>query len=184
MKDKESLIRLIKENRVIVASVAVLIVASVTYVIIFAPLINRLGAKYKEYRLYNDRIVDALNLIEYARGINASFGSRILISEKDAAKGLEEFVRHGKSIGINFISIKPSEIIVKQNTPYKILPVELDIESTGEQFVDFMGSIDELKKAIVTVNSFEVTPDKQNPKRINANVVVNIYLSASDSPVQ
>jgi len=178
MRDSGRLIKLIKENQIIVIAVSVLIAISVIYFIIFIPLIRELKVKYTECRLCEGQTVYARSLIGYASHLDASSGERVLVSEKEAAEGLDEFTNHGKSLGINFISIKPKEIIVKEGVPYKILPIELEIEATDKQFVSFMGSIDELKKAIITVNSFDINPDRQNRTLLEAKMVINMYLSA------
>ncbi len=182
MKGKEKLINFIKENQIIAIAISILIAISVIYLIIFIPLIRELRAKYTECRLCENQAVDARNLIEYASRLDASYGERVLVSEKECAECVDELTKHGKSLGIDFLSMKPKEIVVKEGTPYKILPIELEIEATDKQFVDFLGSIDELKKTIVTVNSFDITPDRQNRKLLNAKMVINIYLSAKEVP--
>jgi len=142
------LIKLIKENQVITIIIACVIVVLITYLVIFAPLMKNLRIKYVECRNCENQILDARNLISYARNIDKSYAGRVLISEKEAAAGVDEFIKHGKALGINFVSVKPRDVIIKEGSPYKILPIELDIEAQDKQLVDFMGSIDELKKAI------------------------------------
>jgi hypothetical protein len=178
MSDSKRLIKLIKENQIIVITISVLTAISVIYFIIFIPLIRELKVKYAECRLCEGETVYARSLIGYASHLDASAGERVLMSEKEAAEGLDEFTNHGRSLGVDFISIKPKEIIAKEETPYKILPIELEIKATDKQFVDFIGSIDALKKAIITVNSFDITPDRQNRTLLEAKIVINMYLSA------
>lgn len=181
MRGKEDLIKLIKENQIIAIAVSVLIAISVVYLIIFVPLIRELKVKHAECRFCENQAIGARNLIAYACRIGASYKARVLVSERETAEGLDELTNHGKSLGINFLSMKPKDIIVKEGTPYKILPIELEIEATDKQFVDFMGSIDELKKAIVTVDSFDIKADKQDRKKLNAKMVINMYLSTKES---
>lgn len=180
MKIKIDLIKYVKENPLVTAMAAVLIAAILVYLVIFVPVIRQLQVKYTECRVMESQIADAQNLIAYADKIDSSCRGRVLVSERDAAQGLDEFTAHAKSLGVNFISMKPGDIIMKEGGVYKILPVELEIKTTGKQLVDFMGSIDELKKVIVTVDSFNITPDKEMRDELDVDMVINIYLSAKD----
>ncbi|GEM_PF-1288580 len=169
--------KIIKENQTAVLILSAALMIILVYIMVFIPLTNRLRLKYLECRACENHAADERNLIEMGRKIDKEYGTRVLISEEQAAAGIEEFTRHGKLLGINFISIKPQKIVKQENTSYKILPLELLLEASGEQFVKFAGSIDELKKAIVTVKSFDITPDRSDRKKLKIDMVINIYLS-------
>ncbi len=171
---------IVKEKKAAVLIISAALILVFVNIIVFSPIANKLRLKYQECRICEGQVADARNLIEMGRKIDKEYGGRTLISEQQAAIGIEEFTRYGKSLGINFISIKPQNIIKQENVLYKILPLELSFETSGEQFVKFMASIDKLKKAIVTVRSFDITPDKADRKQLKVGMVVNIYLSLQE----
>lgn len=177
MSVKNNLIKLIKENPMAVLAVVVIVAAFVVYVIVFVPMMNNMKTKYIECRSCENNVMNAHNIIEYSRTISKSYGGRILISEKEAATGIDEFTEHAKKLGIHFLCIKPQTTILKQGTPYKIMPIELELEANDKQFVNFLGSIDELKKAIVTVNNFVITPESNDRTRLHVKMVIDVYLS-------
>ena len=106
---------------------------------------------------------------------------RVLLAEKDASLAIDELTKHGKSMGINFISIMPREVIKSSDSQYKILPVEMTVEATDQQFSMFMGLLDELKKSVITVESFDAAPEKENPAKLKAAVVIDMYFSAAEN---
>ena len=180
MSGKFDLMKFIRANQAIAVTVAIAIGVSLIWGIFFFPRIKELRAKYLDCRLCESRAVDARNLIEAVSKLDKESGRRMLISEKETSLGIDEFTKYSKSLGINFLSMKPGNVITPEGMPYKILPIEMEIEATGEQFVKFIGSIDELKKAIVTVRSFYITPDKADVKMLKVNMVIDMYLSLKD----
>jgi len=174
------LIGLIRKNQAAaIASGAALAVAT-AYLVFFAPLLKELGSKYAECRSCENQVIDARNLVDLGDKIDKEYGGRVLLSEKEAAAGIDEFTKHGKSLGVSFISMKPGEIVAKEGAPYKILPIDMELEANDAQLVKFMGSIDELKKAIVKVKSFDITPTKNDRRTLNAHMVIDLYLSVKE----
>ena len=180
MSGKFDLMKFIRANQTAVIITVIAVSISLAYGIFFFPRMKELRAKYMDCRSCENQVVGARNLIEAVSRLDKESGTRTLISEKEAASGIDEFTKHSKSLGINFLSMKPGNVIIPEGVSYKILPIEMEIESTGEQFVKFAGSIDELKKAIVTVKSFDITPDKDDDRRLKVDMVINLYLSLKD----
>lgn len=178
MRSKPDMVKLIKKNALLAAAIGMALLILIIYLIIFAPLLGVLKAKYPECRACENGIKDARDLIKYSKGMDKSYGGRMLISEGQAAAGIDELTEFGKSLGINFIEIRPGNIIVKESPPYKILPIELKIGCDGGQFVKFAASIDELEKAIVRIKSFNITPQGLDRNKFNVSMVIEIYLSA------
>ena len=181
MSGKFDLMKLIKANQTAVIIVAIAVSISLFYGIFFFPRMKELRARYIDCRLCEGQVADARNLIEAVSMLDKESGARMLISEKEAASGIDEFTKHSKSLGINFLSMKPGNVVIPEGMPYKILPIEMKIEAAGEPFVRFAGSIDELKKAIVTVKSFDITPDKENERKLKVDMVIDMYLSLKDN---
>lgn len=180
MKGKINIIKIIKENELaalITPAAAVIIIISIA---LLMPLSNKARGRYLECGMYEGKAANARKLIEVSQKLGPEYQGRIFVSEQQAALGIEEFTAHGRSLGINFLSLKPENIIKPESALYKILPVELSFEASGEQFVKFIGSIDELKKAIVTVKSFILAVDKSDRKKLMVNMEVEIYLSPEE----
>jgi len=180
MKSKFELIKFIKANQTITIIAAIVVGVMLIYGILFFPCMKELRAKYMDCRSCESRVADARNLIAAVSKLDKESGARALISEKEAASGIDEFTKYSKTLGINFLSMKPGNIIIQEGMPYKILPIEMDIEATGEQFVKFVGTIDELKKAIVTVKSLDIAPNKDDNKKLKVDMVIDMYLSLKD----
>jgi len=184
MKDKLGLWKLIRANQTMAIVIVVVICILLSYGIFFTPRMEELRVKYLECKLCENQIVDARNQIQAASNLDKERSARVLISEKEAAAGIDDFTTHGKSLGVKFISIKPLDAIVPKGMPYKILPIEMEIEAKDDQFVKFLGSIDELKKAIVTVKSFDIIPDEDDSEILKADMVTEVYLSLKDKNAQ
>jgi len=168
---------LAKKNMFVVYAVSAALAALVIYLVFFAPFLKQLRLKYTECRACENLLSEVSSTIAYASGLNKVYGSRVLISEKEAAAAIDELTAFSKSLGINFVEMKPHDIIYKEGALYKILPLEMDIEANGEQFVKFMSLIDELKKAIIKVESFDIEPDKDDRTKLKIKMVADIYLS-------
>ncbi|MBI5124433.1 MAG: type 4a pilus biogenesis protein PilO [Candidatus Omnitrophica bacterium] len=179
--NSQNILNFIRKNQAVAAVIGAASAGLIVYVLFFAPLTRKLGPSYLECRSCESEVAEGRNLIGYARNIDKSYGRRVLLSEKDAASAIEDITGHGKVLGINFISIKPRDVVIKEGLPYKILPIEMEMEATDRQFVDFIGSIDELKKAIVTVDSFDIKPDRIDREKLSAKMVIDIYLSLKET---
>jgi len=168
----------IKEDKLLLAAAGVTaVIALVIYLIFYAPILNELTKKHLECRSCEKGLVDARNVIE---GADKIYGKRVLMTEKEVSLAIDELTKHGKSMGINFVSMKPLEITTDKEVEYKILPVDMEIEAGDEQFVNFLGSLDELDKAPIRVKSFDIVPNNENRKRLTAKLTVDIYLSARE----
>jgi len=135
---------------------------------------GELSAKYSECRLLESQVLAERAAIRLA---GAVAGDRVLMTEKDTSLAMDELTGHGKSMGIEFVAITPREIMEKEGSPYKIFPVEIDIKGSYKQFLAFLGTLDELKKSLVTVESFDMHPDKDDKPKLRAGIVINVYLS-------
>ena len=129
MSGKFDIIKLIRNNQTIVIVVAIAISISLAYALFFFPRMKELRAKYMDCRSCESQVADARNLIEAVSKLDKESGTRMLISEKEAASGIDEFTKYSKSLGVNFLSMKPGDIIIPEGMPYKILPIEMEIEA-------------------------------------------------------
>ena len=167
-------VELTKENLMIAYGAGAVVIAIVAFAIVYMPLLARFQAKNKECYTVEKDAREARALIVTAGKI---YGERVLTREDDVARAMDELAKYGKQMGINFVSIKPSEARDVQGAKYKIMSIEMDIESTDQKFSEFLGALDTLKKGLVKVKSFDIIPNKDDPSMLSASIVIDLYLS-------
>lgn len=162
-----------KRMIIIGASAAVVLIIGI-YAVISFPMIESLRKTALECKSLEKNVREAREVIERAGKV---YGKRILISENDISLAIDELTKHGKSMRINFISIKPQELVSDSKSKYKILPIDMEIEATDQKFADFLGSLDSLEKGVIRVKSFDVFPNKDDKARLNAKLTIDMYLA-------
>ena len=90
---------------------------------------------------------------------------------------MEELTRQGKSGGINFVSLTPGAVEDTEGREYRILPIEMEIESTYEALGHFLGLLDEMEKSLLKVQSFNVVTKGEDPSKIHTRLTVYLYLA-------
>lgn len=170
-------IELTKDRLMIAGAVAVAAVVLLVYLTLFAPLTQKLGIKHRECRACENDVIYARNTIKDAGRL---YGDRALMTEKEVSVAIDELTKHGKDIGINFISMTPREIVHEKGAKYKTLPIEMEIEAEDQKFAEFLGSLDELKRALIKVKSFDIIPNPEDRKKLKAVLVVDMYLSGGE----
>lgn len=170
------MIKFIKDKKII--AIAVIVIISITLLLFSFASMSELRAKYLECNLIETKVFETRNMIESAKQVP---GERILPTEKNIAQGIHELKKHGKAKEVKFISITPKELKEDHDTGYKILPVEMKIESTHEQLAAFLGSVDDLEKGLIRVVSFEIVPDKTVPTKCTTDLIVHIYFSGREN---
>ena len=168
--------KITKEHVILGASILGAIV--VAYLLFFNPLIKTLNIKRSESKSIEGLLTEMRDTIRLAGNGKEE---RVLLAEKDASLAIDELTKHGKSMGINFISIVPKDVIKSSDSQYKILPVEMAVEATDQQFSQFIGLLDELKKSVITVESFDAASVKENPSKLKATIVIDMYFSVAEN---
>lgn len=167
-------IELVGRNLVIALFVSVALATLVIYMIFYAPLLREIGMKYSECGIYEGRIADARNLIN---SVSKTCGERVLMKESQISFAMDELANYGKTMGIDFISVTPKDMVDAEAAEYKILPVEMEIEAADEKFSNFIGLLENLKKTVIKVESFDIVPEKKDRSRLSAKMVINMYIS-------
>lgn len=163
---------LTQERLVIIIAVAVIVIALAAYFIFYAPLLRNLRTRYLERSLCETAVFDTRSAIEFA---GKAYEGRILPTDKNISQAIDELTKHGKLKGVNFIAINPKEPKEVRDSEYKILPIEMKIESAYEQLAVLLGSLDELDKSLVKVISFDIIPGEKEPAKFITNLTVNMY---------
>jgi Tfp pilus assembly protein PilO len=174
-----SKMELTKGRLIIVISTGLAIIALGLYLFLYSPLINKLRRAHSECRRLETEVLKAREAIASLR-TKAPKGK--LITEEDVSWAIEDLTKNGKLAKVNFISITPKQTEeAKQSTAYKILPIEIEMESAYEDLGIFLGLLDELESCIVTVINFNITPAEKGATKVKTKMVVNMYLSGKNA---
>ena len=165
---------LTRERLTIIIASAIAIVLVGIYAFLYRPLINKCIQAGRECK----RIETEADEAHTARGLLKQVATkRTLISEKDISLAIDEFTKQGRSGGINFTSIVPREIKAEAGSMYKVLPIDMEMESTYKELAVFLGSLEQLEKSLVTVKDLNMTSDKGKREKLDTRLTVNMYLS-------
>jgi len=159
--------------KIIFGAAAIVIIG--TYLFLYRPLIGKLKVQHLKCRTIESET-------EQAREAAATLqkkDKKTILNEADVSAAIDELTRLAKSKDINLISTTPLQIKGKEDL-YKILPIEVEIESVYEDLGVFLGSLDKLEKSLATIDSFGVVPDKEKPLNLRTKLVINIYLVSGE----
>lgn len=170
-------IKLPKEKYAMICLSAIAGTVFAAYLVLYVPLMKQLKAKHSECKALESQAGGARSIIGSA---GKEYGDRLLTTEEGSSMVIDELAKRGKLIGVNFISIKPGEIMEIKESQHKTLPIEIEIEGSDEQCAAFLGSLDELKNSVITVKSFDIMPNAEDRSRLNAQLTVNVYLSGNE----
>lgn len=163
-----------KDKVIIAVSTGAILMAISVLIIFYAPAIKKMAAKGSECRKIETEVRQARTLISQAGKI---YGDRTLISEDEVGWAMEEITKHGKAMGINFISIKPSEIKEVPGTGYKVMSIDMRLEATDKQFSEFIGAADTLKKGLLKISGFDISPKEDDPVKLDCRLLLDMYIS-------
>ena len=161
----------------IIAGAAAIIVLGL-YLFLYRPLIARLMTARLNCKTAEAEVLQVRAVVASLKTADIKKG---LITEKDISIAIDELTSQGKSKRINFTSITPKKIEKAKDPRYKILPVEMGMESTYKDLGIFLGSLDELEESLVEVRHFKITPHKEDPEKLKTKLVVDIYLSGQNA---
>ena len=165
---------LTRERLTIIIASAIAIVLVGIYAFLYRPLINKCIQAGRECKRIETEVDEAHTAIGLLKQVTTK---RTLISEKDISLAIDEFTKQGRSGGINFTSIVPREIKAEAGSMYKVLPIDMEMESTYKELAVFLGSLEQLEKSLVTVKDLNMTSDKGKREKLDTRLTVNMYLS-------
>lgn len=170
---------LTRERFAVVIASGVLLVSSGLYLFLYGPLMNQLRKKTLEAKTIEAEVFQTRAGIE---SFKAADIKKTFVTEQEISLAIDELTRQGKAQGMNFVFVSstPKAIEKPPDSLYRILPVEMETESSYESLGQFLGSLDDLEKYLVTVRSFSVISDKDEPSRVSTQLTVNLYLEGSN----
>lgn len=144
------------------------------YLFFYAPLVRELKIHGSECKKTEAEVREARDLI--AR-FKAKETEKTLIREAEVSLALEELTRQGNMAGINFVSVTPRSIEAVEGEDYRILPLEMEIESSYEALGRFLGLLDDLRGSLFKVRDFMVTAKSGDSSKLVTQLTLNLYLS-------
>lgn len=172
-------IEITKEKAILLTAGIVILITIALDTAFYLPTLGKLKNRYMECRNCENDVSGSRSLIE---STGKNLGEMTLMTEKDVPLAIEELTKHGKANGVSFVSMQPGEVTPDKSSSYKILPIEINLEAGEKQIAAFLGTLDELKKSLIKVRAFDVTPEKEDRTRLRASITLEIYLSAKEYP--
>ena len=141
------------------------------YLFFYAPLMSQLKVLRFECRSVETEVSQVRNSTALFKARDTD---KRLVPESEVSSTLEELTRQGNFSGINFSSVTPRSI---EESEHRILPIEMELESSYESLGKFLGLLDDLEGNLVKVRDFNVTPKSDNPGNLVTRLTINLYLA-------
>ncbi len=171
--------KIFNEQIVLVLNVT-LVGAGAVIMLVLLPMVFRYQGLEGQEGLLNKDSSLVNNLI---KGKGIGLPDPPMITLNDASRVMQEIVDLGNEGSITFISVINQD---KSKISYKkinTLPVDLEVQGTYKQLGRFMGSLNELRRGIILVDSFQMKADKDAADKVRAKILLYICLrSTSKAP--
>jgi len=145
--------------------------------LLFGPMVKTIHLKEAAWLSLASQVRDVRNVIAAAGKIDAE---RDFLDVTQTSLAIDELVRHGKGMKVAFHSIRPRDLTQDTGSSCKVLPIDVAIEASDRDMAAFIGSLDELKKDLITVTSFSAEPDRNDPTKLMVTMTVNLYFLAGE----
>lgn len=160
-----------KRNLTIISSAAIFLISLVVF--LYLPLAGEIRKKGLEW----NSLQDQLGVLQAKlRTIERSDVNKRLLRQSEVSALIDTMTKQGKALLINFKSLTQKEIkTIKEGCA--VLPIQMELEGGYEQLGRFLGVLENLKDAIVTLEGFDIRGDDKTLPKISASLTVNIYLT-------
>lgn len=158
-----------KKNLGIASGVAVFLF--LLFAFIYFPQLKEIRKRDSLWKSLKEQLKTAENLRDFQKaGIHKRF-----ISQKELGLTLDRITEAAKSRSLNFKSISQQEI--KALDGYRVLSVEMELDGDYKQLGLFLGDLENLQDALVTVENFRLSSDEKLLPRILCSLTLNIYIT-------
>jgi hypothetical protein len=99
-----------------------------------------------------------------------------LLTSEEIPLAIDEITTAGRTLGINFISIRPQDEGASQGDSFSYLPILMDVESEYQQLGQFLGRLANLETGIVVVHNFQIQRLEDILPRVRATLEIGVYL--------
>lgn len=162
-----------KTNRFVFGGIAFAVFCLLVFVV-YGPVNKQLRKAKKQTRAIEQEVLTAREKIKV---LKQSDTEQRIATQDTVSLAIEEFTKIGRLKDINYVSIVPQGVENIPDSVYKVLPVDIEMDSNYETLGTFLGLLRDLKKGLITVRSFHITPDKHNSLILRTKITLLIYLS-------
>lgn len=104
-----------------------------------------------------------------------------LIAIKDVSLVMDEITALGDTHAINFLSVVSQERTKSLYKKISTQPIDLETRSSYRQLGLFMNGLNDLRRGIVLVESFQVVSNEQSPQAVKAKMRLHICLKEKNN---
>jgi hypothetical protein len=165
----------LEKNKIIIyLSGAAAAAAIGLYFLFFYPAVKEFNKKSRECKAVEAQLLETRNNLASLKELEVK---KILITEKEIPLAIAELINYGKLIGIDYISITSQPIIDTGDPQYRVLYIDLDIESSYKEIIEFISMFGKFKNSLVTPGNFSIIPDDLKPEGLKVKMVINMFVS-------
>ncbi|MBU0759918.1 MAG: type 4a pilus biogenesis protein PilO [Candidatus Omnitrophica bacterium] len=165
---------LTKDRAAIIITGVIAVVTLGVYLFLYRPAISKCSEAGCECRMIESEVLRARESMYL---LKQDAAKRVFVSENNISVAIDELTKQGRSKGINFTSITPGKIENPGDVGYKILPIDMEIESTYKELAVFLGLLEGLKESLVTVKDIDIASEEIRSAKLRARLILNMYLS-------
>ncbi|MFH2137511.1 MAG: type 4a pilus biogenesis protein PilO [Candidatus Omnitrophota bacterium] len=156
-----------------VAAGGVLLALCLLLYFVHFPLWREVKEKKAELAGLNSKLNDARTILD---SFKKTANTKKLLPRKKISYAIDELTRIGTSYNISFISMSPEGVVNAEGTEYSVMPIALSMVGSYEDIGKFIGALEQSDQIIAAVSHFDLAENKINSGKINANMVINLYL--------
>lgn len=164
-----------KEKLAIAVVFSALLLGGGVYMLFYVPLISKLKSETRQVRSIENELKELRSMLDTTGKV---YEERTLISGKDVSRAINELTKQADLKSVNFISISPGDI--RKDATCRVMPIEIKAECTYKQLGILLGSLDELEKGLVRVNSLDVAVSPKDPKKVISDIILDMYISKNE----
>ena len=141
------------------------------FIFVYFPALKEIRKKNVLWKSLSEQ----LKTVEGLRDFQKTGISKRLISHEELSLVLDKITERAKARFINFKSITQEQIMVLNG--YRVLPVKMELEGDYKQLGLFIGDLENLQDALVTVENFQANSGENALSRILCFLTLNIYIA-------
>mgnify|MGYP000132608337 CR=1 FL=1 len=165
-------------NKKTIILVASMVACCALAFVLMQPLLAKKRRVSKELRLLDKELSDIRATLDREKTKRGQ--EKYLLARGEVSKAINEIVNTGTSLNINFLSNSPDAIGKSRDSQYSILPIHMKIQSTYKDLGIFLGALENLDFAIVTVRNFSVERVLEILPEIYTDLVIEVYLKEGE----
>jgi len=159
------------KRKLLIPGISLAIILILVFVV-YLPLIHRLIQTKNQVILKEKEISE----LQSQTQLLSAKEKKKLPSLRGVSLAIDELSKLGADNKIDFVSIDPRQTQIVSSMPYQILPIDMVVESEYDDLGRFLGSLENLKQSLVTLERLQIQRDEKILPRLRIKLTVNMYL--------